>query len=667
VSVAAGCAAGVLGCGVGGAVLTVAVPRRLQPLVGGLTTALVGLVGVVLGVATLADGLPERRVGWLVPLAGVLVGGDATAAFLALVTGAVAVSAGVFTVGYAQRSHVPAVALGCLPVFVAAMLLVPYARSVTGFLLAWELMALTSAVLVLAEHHHEAARAAGQLYAVMTQLGFASVLLGLVVFAGAAGGESFTALAAADLSPATRSAIFLLTLVGFGSKAGLLPLHAWLPRAHPEAPSPVSALMSAAMVNLGIYGIVRFDVVLLRPGPRWWGLLLLVVGAVTAVYSVLQATVATDLKRLLAYSTGENMGLVTVALGTGLLLQSAHNPGTARIAFAAAALHLAGHAAFKSLGFLCAGSVQVATGLRDLDQLGGLVGTMPFTTRMFGLAALGASGLPLGAGFVSEWLLLQSLIHGRPTGGGLLALVIPFAVGAVALTTGLGVAAMVKAFGVGFLARPRAEAAAAAVEVPLVMRLSLALPAAACVVLAVAPGVLAPTLRRVVAEVSGSAGAGPSLGVLLRLPGIPGSIAPLLVAAAFAVAVAVSVALAGAGARRRAAPAAVPLWACGAGPLTPRMEYTATSYAEPLQRVFADVLRPEEDVQVSHYAESRYLVEQISYRSQVVDAIENRLHPRVAAVVDAVAAVVRRGHQGSVHASLAYGGLGLLLVLVLAR
>src|SRR5207237_3199374 len=247
-------------------------------------------------------------------------------------------------------------------------------------------------------------------HAVLTQLGFAALLIGLLVLSASAGADTLAGLARqiGRVAPGTRTAVFVLTLVGFGSKAGLLPLHAWLPRAHPEAPSPVSALMSAAMVNLGIYGVVRFDLQLLGPGNRWWGLTLLIVGGVSAVFGVLHASVATDLKRLLAYSTTENMGLVTLALGAATLLASAGDPSLAAIAMTAALLHLVAHAAFKTLAFLAAGSVLAGTGLRDLDQMGGLARRMPATTALFGVAALGACGLPLGAGFVSEWLLLQA-------------------------------------------------------------------------------------------------------------------------------------------------------------------------------------------------------------------------------------------------------------------
>ncbi len=430
----------------------------------------------------------------------------------------------------------------------------------------------------------------------------------------------------------------------------------------------MSALMSAAMVNLGIYGIVRFDLQLLGPGPRWWGLTLLVVGGLSALYGVLQASVATDLKRLLAYSTTENMGLITLALGAATLLAGAGMAAPATIAMAAAMLHLIAHAVFKSLGFLAAGSVLAATGLSDLDRLGGLARRMPATTILFGVAALGACGLPLGAGFVSEWLLVQSLIHTAAGHDTVVALTTPLAVGAVALTTGLGVAAMVKAFGIGFLARPRCEPAADAREAPAGMVAGMTIAAAACVVLAVAPMIVAPALRRALAALPAGRGvAFTDFGAVVRLPGLHGSIAPAVIAAALAAAVLAAVGLAHWRSRWRPEPVALPLWSCGADDLTERMQYTATSFAEPLQRVFDDVLRPDTDIETTHTAESRYLAERVIYRTAIVDAIEQRLYSPVIRAVAAAAALVGRVHTGSVHLYLAYGALGVLVVLVVAR
>lgn len=562
------------------------------PTAGGVVTSGVGVAGVGVGLLGMFGPVRVVHVGWLLPLSGVHIELDRLGGFFMALTGAVAAPVGCYLIGYVRREHLGRVPMAVVPLFVAAMLLVPAAGSVTTFLLAWELMAIASLILVLSEHARPQVRSAGLWYAVMTQLGFIAILVGLVVLAAAGGSDRFAGLGA--VCDGVRAAVFMLTLVGFGSKAGLVPLHAWLPRAHPEAPSPVSALMSAAMVNLGIYGIVRFDLQLLGPGPRWWGLALLAVGGTSALYGVLQASVAADLKRLLAYSTTENMGLITLALGAATLFADTGAYGPASIAAAAAMLHMIAHAAFKSLAFMAAGSVLAATGLRDLDLLGGLARRMPATTVFFGVAALGACGLPLGAGFVSEWLLVQSLIHAAPGHDPIVALTTPLAVGVVALATGLSVAAMTKAFGIGFLARPRSTQAEAAREAPASMRAGMAIAAGACLVLAVAPLLVAPMVRRAAATLpAAQAVKFTGLGAVVRLPAMSGSIAPGVIAAAvLAAALAVAV-LARWRFRRRPAPARLPLWACGAADLTVRMQYTATSFAEPLQRVFGDVLRPD--------------------------------------------------------------------------
>lgn len=637
-------------------------------LSGGATTA-IGAAGAGLGLAGVFGVLPRAQAGWLLPLSGVDLEVSRLGGFFMALTGAVAVAVGVYSIGYARRERLGAVAQVTLPLFVAAMLLVPAAGSVPSFLLFWELMALTSLILLATDHRRAEVRSAAVYYAVMTQLGFAGILLGLMMLAAAAGTDRFAEMAdMTGVSGGVRTAVFTLTLAGFGSKAGLLPLHAWLPRAHPEAPSPVSALMSAAMVNLGIYGIVRVDLQLLGPGPRWWGGVLLAVGAVSAVYGVLQASVAADLKRLLGYSTIENMGLVTLALGAATLSSAAGAGAAAVIAMTAALLHLVAHAAFKSLGFLAAGSVLVTTGHRDLDRLGGLARRMPFTTTFFGIAALGASGLPLGAGFVSEWLLVQSLIHARPHHDTLVGLMTPLGVGAVALTTGLGVAAMVKAFGTGFLARARSEGALRATETPVSMRVGMAVAAFGCVVVAVAPCAAVGVLQAVLRTLPPSSNADlTGLGTVLRLPGVNGSIAPVLLAAAIVVAVLIVAGLTRWGSRHRPEPATSPLWACGADELTSRMQYTATSFGQPLQRVFDDVLRPDTGIEVTHLEETRYHVEKIAYRANVADAVEDRVYAPVLQAVARCAQVVRRAHNGSVHLYLGYGALGVLIVLVVAR
>lgn len=637
--------------------------RILGPTLSGAATIGIGAAGVGVGLTGVSGSIAEARLEWLVPLLGVQLRIDALGGFFMALTGAVAVACGLFWIGYASARRYGLIPLLTLPLFVTTLLAVPAAGSVTTFLLSWELMALTSLMLALTDHHRCEVRSAALAYAVITQLGFAALLLGMALLAAHAG-DDFAEIGA--LPEGLRNTVFVLTLIGFGSKAGLLPLHAPGIRMKPEAPSPASALLSAAMVNLGVYGIIRVDLQLLGPSPRWWGLTLLIVGGASALYGVLEASVATDLKRLLAYSTTENIGLITLALGAATLFSGAGSRDAAAVASGAALLHLIAHSAFKSLAFLASGAVLSATGLRDLDGMGGLVRRMPATTALFGVAALGAAGLPLGAGFASEWLLVQSLMHARADHDVTVALVAPLAVGAVALTSGIGVAAMVKAFGIGFLARPRTDAAASAREASAPMLAGMALAASACVVLSVAPGALAPVLHRVLDSLPVS-GPVPDLGLYLRIPGLDASMSPSLLAAALAAAGVVVLIGSRWRARQRPSAAVVPLWACGADDLTPRMQYTATSFAQPLQQVFDDVLRTDTAVEVTRQAASSYYVERIDYRARVADVVEDRWYAPIVQAVAGAAQLVRRAHTGSVHLYLAYGAVGVLIAMVVAR
>ncbi len=645
----------------------VCVPRRARPAAVGVCTAAVGAAALVAGVSALTGGRWSATLPALLPLAGVHLAVDALSGLFMAVAGAVVAVVALYGIGYAghglDRRGVQAV----LPLFAWTLVMVPVAASVSTFLLLWELMAASSLLLVVAEYRLRASvREAGVWYAVMTHLGLVALLIALVLFATDAGGETFAALRSGAhlLSPAVRGTVFGLALAAFASKAGMVPLHAWLPRAHPEAPSHVSALMSAAMVNLGVYGIVRVGFDLLGGGARWWWLLTLTVGALSAVYGILQAAVATDLKRLLAYSTSENLGLVLIGLGAAGLFASYGAQALAALALAAALLHVVNHAAFKALLFLAAGSVLRATGLRDLDALGGLRARMPATTALFALGALGAVALPPGNGFISEWLLLQSLIHGVALPSVTMSVTLPLAVAAVALAAGLAAATFVKALGVGFLARPRSTEAASARESPPSMLAAMGLCALAILTLALVPGALAAPLAR--AEKAAGLPTGPELAtpdLQLHLNQLSGSLSPLWLAAsltATVLAAAAAVRLVARGRRRRQAA----LWDCGAGAPTARMQYTATSFAEPLQRVFDDVLAPEQDVDVTPVRESAYLVERVRFQRKVPDRIEHRLYTPVLTMLASVGHAARRLAGGSVHRYLGYGFAGLITLLV---
>ncbi|MFC4515618.1 proton-conducting transporter membrane subunit [Streptomyces ehimensis] len=662
-----------------GALCGATLPGRPRVVASGVCTAATGAAGLAAGTAALRGARWSASLPGILPPTGAHLAVDALSGLFMAVAGGVILPVAVYGIGYAagHTGHGAAsrTAQAVLPLFALTLLLVPAAASVCSFLLLWELMALTSLLLVLAGHRsgppaaRAAVRAAGLWYGVMTQLGFLLLLAGTALFAARAGGETFTALrdGAHHLPSAVRGTVFVLTAAAFAAKAGAVPLHPWLPRAHPEAPSHVSALMSTAMVNLGIYGLVRTGFDLLDGGPRWWWLGVLATGALSAAYGILQAAMASDLKRLLAYSTSENLGLALIGVGAAGLFADAGGGAPAALALAAALLHLVNHAAFKSLLFCAAGSVLRATGLRDLDRMGGLRSRMPVTAGFFALAALGAAALPPGNGFLGEWLLLQSLIHGLAVPGLVTALVLPPAVAVIALSAGLAAAVFVKALGVAFFARPRGTRAAEARESPPAVLAGMSLLAALCAALALVPGVLGDGLSAAV-DATGLADGPPLTGGPLgvRLDRLATTLSPLWAACALTACLITAAALARLLARRRRRRNAR-LWDCGGGAPTARMAYTATSFAEPLQRVFDRVLAPEQDVRVTAAPESAYLVERVRFRRRVPDRFEHRLYRPLLEAVTALGHASRRLATGSVHLYLGYGFCGLVaLLLVLA-
>ncbi|MGH7174878.1 MAG: proton-conducting transporter membrane subunit, partial [Minisyncoccia bacterium] len=601
------------------------------------------------------------------PMTGVTFRLDALGALFVAVTAVVVIAAVIYLIGYAPHLHGGSSSWGAIGAFVTGMLLVPAAASVATFLVLWELMAIASVLLVAADHRRSAeARSAAQWYAVMTQCGAAFILLGLVVLASHSGGQNFSWIAAHAhrISPALRSTAFILTLIGFASKAGVVPLHVWLPRAHPEAPSPISALMSAAMVNLGIYGILRVGSTLLGGGPAWWWIIVLGLGGLSALYGAIHSATSTDLKKLLAYSTTDNMGLVLIGVGASGLLAANHHPSLAALALLASLLHLVNHAMFKGALFLSAGSIQQATGTRDLDQLGGLLRRMPISGAIFAVAALSIAALPPFNGFVSEWLLFQSLLHGLSASGTAPKIVMPVGVAVLALAGGLTAAAFVKAFGVGMLGQPRSVAAAEAVEPAIAMRVGAGLLASLCCLLGVAPILILPALSRSVgAARSEMSSIVIARGTEISMRDLNGVLDPALLAATLVVAM-----LLVAGARRRVAhrrmARRVEAWGCGRELQTARMEYTATSFGEPLQRVFDDIVRPDHDLAVTNAQESRYFVDSVSVHASDTDAFEHYLYRPVFAAIRAVGQAARRLQNGSVHRYLAYGLAFLVIILV---
>ncbi len=535
------------------------------------------------------------------------------------------------------------------------------ADGVIGFLFAWEVMTLASTALVATEHERRDSRRAALVYLVMSHVGTGCLVAGFFTLGALSGSLAFTDVLSGSLATAgPRDLLFVLFLLGFGVKAGMIPLHVWLPEAHPAAPSNISALLSAVVVTTGIYGLVRVCAFGLGV-PRWeWGMALTLAGSLTAILGVLYALTENDVKRMLAYSTIENSGISLLGLGAGMMALSAGRSELAALGLAACLLHVLNHALFKGLLFLSAGGVVKAAGSRQLEAMGGLARRMPWTALFFLVGAAAISGLPLVNGFVSEWLLFQALLAGFTATPTLSRLVYPVAGALLALTSALAAACFVKAFGIVFLALPRGEEAGKAHEAPALMLAPQGLLAVLCLVLGLAPGGALAALGGVAASLPGVRPA-PELGqgwfAIASGPGHFDHLAPPLVAAAVLVglALAASMSLVAGRAVRR-----VPSWGCG-GELTARTEYTATAFSKPLMMVFSAIYRPTREVATVGEA---HFPREVQYRAKIEPTFERFLYQPLTRGVMAAAARMRVIQAGSLHAYLAYVlilGIALLL------
>ncbi|RMD80695.1 MAG: hydrogenase 4 subunit B, partial [Gammaproteobacteria bacterium] len=587
---------------------------------------------------------------------------DALGAFFLGLVGALVSAVGLYAPGYLRglaHGRDPLSALGgFLGLFVAGMLLVVLADGAFAFMVAWELMSLASYFLVAFHHEQPASRRAAFLYLLMAHLGGLAILLAYGVLAAFGGGFSFEAMRAAAVPAGWASVAFALAFFGFGAKAGLLPLHAWLPEAHPAAPSHVSALMSGVMLKVAVYGFVRFTFDLLGQ-PQWgWGVAVLAVGSLSALMGVLYALMQHDLKRLLAYHSVENMGIIFVGLGLSLLFLAEGERLVGALALVAALYHAVNHALFKGLLFLGSGAVLQAARERDLERMGGLLRRMPWTGLSFLVGCLAISALPPFNGFVSEWLTFQAALQAWRLDSGVLRSLVPIAAAMLALTGALAAACFVKVYGIAFLGQPRSRNVRRAREVAPGMRAAQALLAAACLLLGVLPTVAVALLDAVPAQLLGQAlPQATAHGWLWLTPISPESAsygAPAVLAG-----------LAGAWlaarwlARRVGGPLSVRRvdpWDCGFGPPDARMQYTATSFAQPIRRVFGPLFRVEAGLRPGKEGGVRYEL-------HVRDRLWGLLYEPVGRWVDRSARRVARLQSGNVRVYLAWSFATLLLLL----
>jgi formate hydrogenlyase subunit 3/multisubunit Na+/H+ antiporter MnhD subunit len=592
---------------------------------------------------------------------------DALSGFFFAVVGLLLVAVSFYGPAYVrefERSGQPLAVLGLFTgLFAAGMLLVLLADDAFAFMVAWELMSVSSYFLVTFQHQNAPNRRAGFLYLLMAHVGALAILLGFGVLAGFGGNFTFDAMRAAPLTPLWASIAFALAFFGFGMKAGMVPLHAWLPEAHPVAPSHISALMSGVMLKVAIYGFIRVTYDLVGDIHWQWGLTVLVVGTFTALLGVLYALMQHDLKRLLAWSSIENIGIIFMGLGLSMIFLGTNHPALGVIGLIAALYHVLNHAVFKGLLFLGAGAVLYRTHERDLEHLGGLIHRMPVTATLFLVGCISISALPPFNGFVSEWLTFQAALQTPKLENGVLRAILPIAAALLALTGALAAAAFVKVYGVAFLGRARERRAAHAREVPAGMLIGMGMLAVLCLLLGILPTTVIGVINAVPQLLLGQTP--PSLtahGWLWLTPvsaDVASYSAPLVLAAILITAFVGRLLLRrNANPVRRGAP-----WDCGFGPLNTRMQYTSAAFAQPIRRVFGPVWKVQEQIDVTRASAPATLVTGIRHQLHIHDWSWLKLYEPVGHLVMAGARRIGLLHSGSIRTYLMYSFATLLLLL----
>jgi hydrogenase-4 component B len=573
---------------------------------------------------------------------------------------------------YAPRYHEPgrgtAVYLAAYNLALLACLAVLAAGGMVTFLVAWETMSLTCYLLILRHVRRDDVARGAFWFLALSEIGFLLVVAAFVILAAKTHATGLDAMAArAHLVPGGwRAAAYLLALVGFGFKAGLVPLHVWLPEAHPVAPADGSAFLSGVVVKLGVYGIALFAFELDPVGGAWPGLVTMAGGAISAAIGILYALGERDIKRFLAYSTIENTGIIVTAFGAAMIFHAYRQPALYAFLLIAGLYHVANHGCYKTLLFMEAGVVEHATGTRDMDRLGGLVHRLPRSAVITFAGTLGIAALPPLNGFVSEWLIFQGLFQGFRTGSHLIAILIVLAAATLGLTGGLAIYAFVRGFGIPYLGMPRTRRAASAREKGQPIG-GPALLAVACVALAVGAPVMLAALSRTARTVTGV-----PLGPLL-LPGkltvIPAhadfsAFSPTYLAVFLTAACAVPALIFLAG-QPRAASVSVPVWDGGIVSFRPRMQYSAMTFSAPTRVTFDALYQPAVSVRRASDDDPAGRSGPVHYESQVTPLFERYLYRPVIRAVEGLADAIRPLQSGDVNLYLLYVFVMILLAYLL--
>lgn len=594
---------------------------------------------------------------------------DPLSLFFLFVIFLISLPAAVYSIGYlkGEGSNLTIkIAWYLMIIFFISMAFVVTVRDVFSFLLAWEIMSLVSYFLVVFDGKHDKATQAGMIYIVMTHIGTAFLVFAFLIMYQYAHSFDFFAIkaACATMPPQVKNIVFLLLLAGFGTKAGIVPLHIWLPYAHPQAPSHISCIMSGVMIKTAIYGLIRFIIFILGVNSLWWGTLVLILSVLSCLVGIIYALMERDFKRMLAFSSVENVGVILLGIGLCMFFLSMNIPWLAVFSLAAGLYHLINHAIFKGLLFLGAGAVYKSTGTKNMEKLGGLIKKLPQTAACFFIGCLGISALPPLNGFVSEWLLLQAFFMGAFNIKSGASLFLGACAGMLALTGGLAAACFVKAFGIIFLARPRSRYAQEAKEVALSMKIAMSFLALCTIIF----GLSASFIINILTGISGvstgidTSSMSFSLNNFILSPqadkGIYLSI-PLLALVLIILGLTAKAIYKLSGQEKTVT---YNTWDCGYYKLEPRNEYTSTAFSKPFRIAFSFFLLPYRKTE--KIRESFYYVKSFVYETHTTQVFKKYIYGPILSILLKSAKSMRRIQPGSIHLYLFYIFAAIFLLIV---
>ena len=588
--------------------------------------------------------------------------GDSLSGFFISVISILTCAVSIFSIGYTKKTENKGLMGFLFNIFILSMYAVVLSNNIVTFLISWETMSIVSYFLVTFDRDEKSAKA-GLLYAVMTHIGTAFIIALFLVLYKQTGTMNFSEIKSlsSQIPENIKHLIFIFSIIGFGTKAGIIPFHTWLPKAHPAAPSNISALMSGVMIKTGIYGFIRISMDTIGKGPEWWGITIIVIGAVSSILGVLYALMEHDIKRLLAYHSVENIGIILLGIGASMMFKSHGLYSLSAIALLAGLYHTLNHAVFKGLLFLGAGSVMHATHTKNIEDMGGLLKSMPYTGLFFLIGSVSICALPPFNGFVSEWLTYQALLLGFKSPSVISKIISPLGGAALALTGALAAACFVKAFGISFLGMPRSNHSENVKESSPAMIIGMAVLALLCLIYGIFPGLVISMVSPAVFTLTGSYGISSERGFLYigeTLSGLS-PIAILLTMVIMFIATAIFILTVG-GKRNNSYGDS---WDCGIPALTSRMQYTATAFTKPIRLIFKKIYFPTRELRVL-YILKPFFVKSIKYSAEITPFFERYIYEPAIRFIHKIANRVRLLQSGSLHLYLGYILVTLILLLI---